>query len=353
MADCCVTSMAIGSCRTTSRRRRSSHRATSSPGAWKSTFIAAKACQSRFGEHLGWTSRCSARQHIDRNLREVKEICGYFLGIDPIKDWIPVRPAQHYTMGGVRTNHTGESPTLRGLFAAGEAACWDMHGFNRLGGNSVAETVVGGMIVGEYIADFCDRHENRRAALDRPDPRVPVPRASQARCVHRRQRQGGGQHAARPDAGPHDGESRHLPHGRGPCSRPSRNCRRCCCAAATSGLRYRDARHNPELVSAYRVQKMLKLALCIAYGALTRTESRGAHFRQDFPRRDDAQWLSRTLATWPSPDAHVAFAGVGVARRDANGAAARMARLWRQGLCRPSRHGQARRGGRSDQGATQ
>jgi fumarate reductase flavoprotein subunit len=59
-------------------------------------------------------------------------------------------------MGGVRTNHTGESPTLRGLFAAGEAACWDMHGFNRLGGNSVAETVVAGMIVGEFIADFCE-----------------------------------------------------------------------------------------------------------------------------------------------------------------------------------------------------
>ena len=60
-----------------------------------------------------------------------------------------MRPAQHYTMGGVRTNHTGESPTLKGLFSAGEAACWDMHGFNRLGGNSVAETVVAGMIVGE------------------------------------------------------------------------------------------------------------------------------------------------------------------------------------------------------------
>ena len=71
-----------------------------------------------------------------------------------------MRPAQHYTMGGVRTDHTGQSPTLKGLFAAGEAACWDMHGFNRLGGNSVAETVVAGMIVGEFIADFCDRAEN-------------------------------------------------------------------------------------------------------------------------------------------------------------------------------------------------
>ena len=75
-------------------------------------------------------------------------------------DGSPVRPAQHYTMGGVRTDHTGESPTLKGLFAAGEAACWDMHGFNRLGGNSVAETVVAGMIVGEFIADFCDEPDN-------------------------------------------------------------------------------------------------------------------------------------------------------------------------------------------------
>ncbi|MEO8754318.1 MAG: fumarate reductase flavoprotein subunit, partial [Casimicrobiaceae bacterium] len=69
------------------------------------------------------------------------------------------------------------------------------------------------------------------------------------------------------------------------------------------GLRYRVRGANPELVAAYRVQKMLKLALCIAYGALTRTESRGAHFRQDFPRRDDAQWLKRTLATWPDAGA--------------------------------------------------
>ena len=71
-----------------------------------------------------------------------------------------MRPAQHYTMGGVRTMHTGESPALKGLFTTGEAACWDMHGFNRLGGNSVAETVVAGMIVGEFIADFCDSSGN-------------------------------------------------------------------------------------------------------------------------------------------------------------------------------------------------
>jgi fumarate reductase flavoprotein subunit len=64
------------------------------------------------------------------------------------------------------------------------------------------------------------------------------------------------------------------------------------------GLRHKSAGANPELATAYRTQKMLKLALCVAHGAAQRTESRGAHFREDFPRRDDAQWLKRTLATW-------------------------------------------------------
>jgi fumarate reductase flavoprotein subunit len=69
------------------------------------------------------------------------------------------------------------------------------------------------------------------------------------------------------------------------------------------GLRSRRDGPNPELVTAYRVQKMIKIALCVAQGALTRTESRGAHFREDFPRRNDAEWLRRTLATWSDPRA--------------------------------------------------
>jgi succinate dehydrogenase flavoprotein subunit len=64
------------------------------------------------------------------------------------------------------------------------------------------------------------------------------------------------------------------------------------------GVRYQAAGANPELVTAYRTQKMLRLALTIAYGALVRTESRGAHFREDYPRRNDADWLKRTLAVW-------------------------------------------------------
>ena len=68
------------------------------------------AAKSRFGEHLWLDITLLGRKHIEHNLREVKEICQYFLGVDPAEQWIPVRPAQHYTMGGVRTDHTGQTP---------------------------------------------------------------------------------------------------------------------------------------------------------------------------------------------------------------------------------------------------
>ena len=71
-----------------------------------------KGVKSRFGEHLWLDITLLGEHHIKHNLREVYEICHYFLGVDPVKEWVPVRPAQHYTMGGVRTNYTGESPTL-------------------------------------------------------------------------------------------------------------------------------------------------------------------------------------------------------------------------------------------------
>lgn len=254
-----------------------------------------KGVKSRFGEHLWLDITLLGAKHIHTNLREVFDICRYFLGVDPTRDMIPVRPAQHYTMGGVRTRPSGESPTLKGLFAAGEAACWDMHGFNRLGGNSVAETVVAGMIVGEFVADFCDREdlaiplglvretlERERAKLDAllsgaGSESAPALRAEMQALMTDK-------------VGIfRTGES--LQHA-------VEMLQRLLVRSRNIGVSCKAAGANPELVTAYRTQKMIKLALTIAYGAFARTESRGAHFRQDYPRRDDARWLKRTLATW-------------------------------------------------------
>jgi fumarate reductase flavoprotein subunit len=104
------------------------------------------------GPHLWMDLRHLGEEHLTTKLREVYEICRDFVGIKPWEELIPVRPSQHYSMGGVRVNKDGEAYGMAGLYAAGEAACWDMHGFNRLGGNSLAETLVAGRIVGRHVA---------------------------------------------------------------------------------------------------------------------------------------------------------------------------------------------------------
>ena len=260
---------------------------------------AGQGAHTRFGEHLWLDIRLLGANHIDNNLREVKEICKYFLGVDPVNELIPVRPAQHYSMGGVRTDHRGESPQLRGLFAAGEAACWDMHGFNRLGGNSVAETVVAGMIVGDAMADFCDS----------ADGAVNLSSALVAQFAQReRQRLAGISNSVGTESAfeltrlmqetmtanvgifRHGDRLEQAVKTLGELQRRARNI----------GLRSAAPGANPELVTAYRLQRMLKLAQCVAYGALQRTESRGAHYRADYPRRDDLNWMRRTIARWPA-----------------------------------------------------
>ncbi len=263
---------------------------------------AGKGVKSPYGDHLWLDISVLGRAHVEKNLREVKDICHYFLGIDPATDWIPVRPTQHYSMGGIRTDHTGQSPTLKGLFACGEASCWDMHGFNRLGGNSVAETVVSGMIVSEFIADFC-----RGDGSD-----INIPTRLVGEFLEREQaalnhlQQGGGTETSAPIRK----RMEEIMIDKVGIFRTGEELDEAVSELETLiersrkiGVRSQASGANPELVGAYRLQKMLKLALCVALGARERTESRGAHFREDFPQRNDRDWLNRTLATWPDEQA--------------------------------------------------
>jgi fumarate reductase flavoprotein subunit len=262
-------------------------------------IAAGRGAQGRFGPHLWLDISLLGEEHIRRNLREVQEICHYFLGVDPTREWIPVRPAQHYTMGGVRTLPSGESPTLKGLFSAGEAACWDLHGFNRLGGNSVAETVVGGMIVGEFMADYCDGFDGdlplgqARDLLDRERSRLEALRGG-----------GGSESATALRVAMQNIMTEKVGiFRRGPDLEAAVEALKELLERSREiAVRTNGRGANPELVEAYRTQRMLKVALTIACGAKARTESRGAHYREDFPRRDDAKWLRRTIATWAAED---------------------------------------------------
>lgn len=253
---------------------------------------------SPYGPHLWLDIRHLGAKHINTNLREIANICRNFAGIDPIKELIPVRPTQHYSMGGVRTNIDGAAYGLKGLFSVGEAACWDLHGFNRLGGNSLAETIVSGMIVGKKVAEYtlgtslyytseliADHVKQQRERID-----------SITSCkngnedvfkIRRKMEETLMEHVGifRTGTGLQKAvDQLQELHAR----------------SEKIGLRSSASGANPELTAALRLPGMIKLALCISFGALQRTESRGSHAREDFPKRDDVNWLKRTLAYWPA-----------------------------------------------------
>jgi fumarate reductase flavoprotein subunit len=244
---------------------------------------AGKGVASAYGDHLWLDISNLGAAHIDKNLREVKDICRYFLGIDPVKDPIPVRPTQHYSMGGVRTDHRGESPWLSGLFSCGEAACWDMHGFNRLGGNSVAETVVAGMLVGEYVADYCYSKHGR--AISHPrwranslNANAPVCRAGWASPGS--ENAGGPAH---PHGTDHDRQGRPVPQWPDLESAVA-ELTELLARSRNIGCAQPNLDANPELVLAYRLPRMLKVALTVAMGALEPNRKPWRAFPRGFPR---------------------------------------------------------------------
>ncbi|MFC1488979.1 fumarate reductase flavoprotein subunit [Thermodesulfobacteriota bacterium] len=256
--------------------------------------------KSPYGDHLWLDIRHLGEKHIKTKLREVEEICNHFLGVDPITQLIPVRPAHHYSMAGVRTNKDGAAYGLKGLFSAGEAACWDMHGFNRLGGNSLAETIVAGKIVGEKIAEFLKGYEVQLNTA--------VVKDAVAKDRERIDRLISGKNGTENVYDVRGAMQDELMNRVGifrngtDLQKAVDNLQEIYARSQKVGLRSNGIGANPELASALKIQGMVRLALCTAYGALQRTESRGCHSREDFEPRNDRDWLKRTLATWKAGD---------------------------------------------------
>jgi len=256
--------------------------------------------KSPYGDHLWLDIRHLGEKHIKTKLREVEEICNHFLGVDPITQLIPVRPAHHYSMAGVRTDKDGAAYGLKGLFSAGEAACWDMHGFNRLGGNSLAETIVAGKIVGEKIAEFLQGYDVQfntaaiRDAASRERERID-------RLVAGKD---GNENVFDIRSAMQDELMERVGIFRNgtDLQKAVDNLQEIHARSQKVGLRSNGVGVNPELALALKIQGMVRLALCTAYGALQRTESRGCHSRDDYEARNDRDWLNRTLATWKTGD---------------------------------------------------
>ncbi len=261
---------------------------------------------SPYGPHLWLDIRHLGEEHLRTKLLEVWDICRDFAGINPAEDLVPVRPTQHYSMGGVRVNKDGQAYNMSGLFAVGEAACWDMHGFNRLGGNSLAETLVAGRVVGRRVAEYA-AGASLRADLGVAMDAV---RAAEQRAADWLARSGEGRSVfeirdAMGEVMMHKvGIFRVASELEEAVSELGQLLEDCDKAV----LRCKDPGVNPELSFALRLKGMLRMAMTVAMGAEARTESRGAHFRTDFPLRNDREWLNRTLVRWGADESAPRFA---------------------------------------------
>lgn len=236
--------------------------------------------------HLG-------EEKIMTRLRDMHDIARDFIGINIIREQIPVRPVQHFTMGGIKMDIDTRVKGVEGLYAAGECGCWDLHGFNRLGGNSLLETIAAGMFSGQYAAqeglgrsagenDLRCIHDEVRLQQERIDNLIKRETVENPQILLRELMVTMTNHFGVFRKGDilEAGINKLL------------DLRK---RSEKIGLKHGGRSKSLELEMALRIEGMIDVALCIGHGANNRTESRGGHFREDFPMRDDEHWLKRTL----------------------------------------------------------
>lgn len=225
---------------------------------------------------------------IMSRLAHTRELCVTFAGVDPVHEPVPVRPGAHYFMGGIHTDLVGRT-TIPGLYAVGECACVSVHGANRLGGNSLLELLVFGRRVGENAAEFA----RNQKGVEISEARVRDAERELARIVSRSD--GERWAALRDILG--DTMSREMG-----IFRTGEGMRQCLAVIKELQERYKRVRlddrgrvYNYDLVSAIELGFMLDVAEAVVVSGLARQESRGAHYRRDYPKRDDDNWLRHTV----------------------------------------------------------
>lgn len=240
--------------------------------------------------HLG-------RKVIESKLPDITDFVRTYLGIDPVKAPIPIQPTAHYAMGGIPTNVQGQvirdaqGTQVPGLYAAGECACVSVHGANRLGTNSLVDILVFGRRAGRAIV----------GSLETLKPQA-LPQRAEAPIRQRIAQFFEGQGKERAAAIRAELQQVMMEHVS--VFRETSGLKRAQAKIAELKNRVqhvtltdRGLRFNTELLEALELENLLVLAEVTAACALAREESRGAHSREDFPKRDDTHWLKHTLAT--------------------------------------------------------
>ena len=241
---------------------------------------------------------------ILERLPNIHELALRFAGVDCTKEPIPVQPTMHYTMGGIPTNRHAEvvfsdgdnsEAVFPGLYAIGEAACVSVHGANRLGGNSLLEIVVFGDACGKRVNELL-KSQRYHAPLDVDCWKQAVGRVE--RWFESTSNADG------PRVADVRVRMQSIMQDHFSVYRTEDVMREGVEAIEALAAELKSARmddgcriFNTELIEAMELENLMALARVTAAGALARTESRGAHARDDYPERDDEQWMKHTLAT--------------------------------------------------------
>jgi fumarate reductase flavoprotein subunit len=244
-----------------------------------------------YGQVVHLDLRHLGEKLINTKLPFVRELCLKYENIDPIKELIPVRPVVHYMMGGVHTNSDGATP-LPGLYAAGEVACVSINGANRLGSNSLAEILVFGARAGKVAA--------RAAREAQPPSKYLAAQAldEQHRLEDQFLHKSGGREriaALRTEMTQATESGAGIYRTRASLETAAAKLQELADRFKDIVIEDRNRTFNTELTSALELSCMLDVASAIVTSALSRTESRGAHQRTDFPNRDDKNFLAHTL----------------------------------------------------------
>ena len=239
--------------------------------------------------HLG-------KETLLTKLPDITDFCKTYLGVDPAEGPIPVLPTAHYAMGGIPTDITGrvvcdgKGTIVDGLYAAGECACVSVHGANRLGTNSLLDLVVFGRRAGQHIGDY---------VKNVPEPQVGDDAADRAREWMNRLTEGSSDN--------HGGHIRDqmqtVMMEKVGIYRNDQDMQAALEEVQQLRTRYLEVRvqdtgkqFNTDILELIELGNLLDLSLITTASALNRTESRGAHSREDFAERDDNNWLKHTLA---------------------------------------------------------
>jgi len=249
------------------------------------------------GDHLHLDLTHLPAEQIDEKLPDITEFVKTYLGLDTKTDLIPIAPTAHYAMGGIPTNVDTEvvidglGTTIPGLYAAGECACVSVHGANRLGTNSLLDIVVFGRRAGARMVKFV-------AQGDAPPPLDDRAAAATVAALNALVTSPGTENVAaiRSDLQAEMTMNASV-------FRTQESLDHALGVLRTLRQRYDDVgvadpsrAFNYELTEAMELGYLLDLAEALLVAAAARTESRGAHFRDDFPKRDDEQWRIHSLA---------------------------------------------------------